>query len=184
MAMLVTATYLGGPSGDWITRFRFDPLLSATAQDAVDTVKLFFDEFQVDRSNTITVVLDTTVTIVDNATNEPTGTETVSGYSLVGGSSGEPLPWQTQALVWWNSGAWVGGRQVRGKTFIGALTESANDNTGNVSSTVRSHLALAAGHLLSPIDGQFEVWSRAHTASYPIQSATVTPRWAFLRSRR
>lgn len=184
MAMIVTATYSGGPSGDWLTRFRFDPLLSATAQDAVDTAKLFFDAFQVDRSNQITVVLSDTVEIVDNATNEPTGTETVTGYNLPGGASDEPLPYQTQALVWWNTGSWVGGRQVRGRTFIGGLTEAANGTGGTVGSGVRAHLATAAGHILAPIDGQFEIWSRAHTASYPIQSATVTQRWAVLRTRR
>jgi len=184
MTDVVKVTYTGGPSGDWVTFFRSDRTLLSTAQDAVDTVKLFFDAWQVDRSNQITAIIDDTVEVVDVITGQPTGLEQVTGYTLPGGSSGELLPTQTQALIWWNCATWIGGRQVRGRTFIGGLTESANDSNGFLSSSTKTHLAAAAAEIVTPIDGVFGIYSRAHSNTYPIASATVNSKWAVLKTRR
>jgi len=184
MTDVVKVTYTGGPSGDWVTFFRSDRTLSSTAQDAVDTVKLFFDAWQVDRSNQITAIIDDTVEVVDPLTGQPTGLEQVTGYTLPGGSSGELLPTQTQALIWWNCAQWVGGRQVRGRTFIGGLTETANTASGTLDGTVKGHLATAAGHIIIPIDGTFGIYSRTHHNTYPIVTATIQDRWAVLKTRR
>jgi len=184
MTDVVTVTYTGGPAGDWITKFRSDRTLLSTAQDAVDTVKLFFDAWQSRRSSSISAVISNTVEVVDPITGQPTGVETVSGYTLPGGATGDVLPWQTQALITWNTGTWISGRQVRGRTFIGGLVEAMNSATGLPDGALLTDLATAAGHLITPIDGVFGIYSRVHQNTYPIVAATVSPRWSVLRTRR
>lgn len=132
MTDLVRVLYTGGPSGDWLTQFHLDRLLGGTAQDSVDTVHGFYTAFQSVMSSVVTAAISGSVEILDPITGKPTGVDTASGYSVHGGDYGEPLPFQTQGLIAWNTGVWIGGRQVRGKTYIPGPGEAANAIKGRV----------------------------------------------------
>lgn len=184
MTDLVKVTYTGGPSADWYSRFYLDRTLSSTAQDSVDTVKNFFTTLRTAITDNVTMHVDPVVTVVSPTTGEPTGLEQVTGYTITGAVSNDPLPLQTQGLIYWNTGVWIGGRQIRGRTFIPGPCEDANDGDGNPVSGYLSTLASAASGFVTPADGQPAIFSRLHHNMYPIVSANVSTRWALMRTRR
>lgn len=181
---VVRCTFTGGPSGDWLTLFHFDRLLGGTAQDSVDTARDFWDALKTGMSNVVTVNIDGAVEIVDPSTGSPTGIDTATSRTVSGTFTGDVLPYQTQGLIYWNTGTWVGGRQVRGRTFVPAIPENYNDPSGVPSSAYMTLLANAANVFVNATICQPTVYSRTHHQDYPITSAHPQNQWAIMRTRR
>lgn len=100
-----------------------------------------------------------------------------------GVSEVDPLPFANQALIQWRTGQYVGGREIRGKTFVPGLTEDASTG-GLIAGNVVSGIQAAANELISDGNGALRVYSPTRGTSAPVTSATVTNRFAVLRSRR
>lgn len=184
MTDLVRTTFTGGPSGDWLNQFHIDRLLGGSAQDSVDTVHAFWNAAVNCFSIGITAHIDGSVEVQDPTTGKPTGIDTATGYNVTGNAVGDVLPYQTQGLIIWNTGVWIGGRQVRGKTYVPAPAESYNDAGGTPSAAYMSALAAAAATIVSPTICQPVIYSRKHQAGFPIVSATLSQHWAVMRTRR
>jgi hypothetical protein len=127
--------------------------------------------------------VDPEVFLIDQATGEPTGIESTSTAQVLGAQTADPLPWATQGLVRWTTGTFIGGRQVRGHTFIPGTTET--DNTlGVPNSTYLTALDAAAATLIGTSGVTPVVYSRKNHSGWPIISRSTWTKWAELRSRR
>lgn len=155
---------------------------SETAQDCADKVGelwTFLEGFMV---TDCAWYVDTFVPTVNPTTGEITSAETVTGPTGQGTSASEILPPSQQMLLRWGTGYYVSGRELRGRTFVPALTINVADE-GQVLSTAwtstSSYLTtwLAAGPPLL-------IWSRAHGVSMVANTASVWQQFAVLRSRR
>jgi len=184
MTDLVKVTFTGGPSGDWYSSMHFDHTLGSSTQDSVDTVKAFWDALKAKMTNLLVIHIDPVVTQLDPVTLEPIGLDTVTGYTINCSGSTDALPFQTQGCILWNTGVWIGGRQVRGKTYIPGITEAENDQPGVPGAGMLSAMATAAAAVVTPVDGVPVVASRTHGGAIPISAAQVSLKWALLRSRR
>ena len=103
--------------------------------------------------------------------------------------SAEILPYQTQALVRYQTGTFLNGRRITGRTFIPGWTE-INNVIGTPSATDITALGAfntALGTTIVTSMSQ-RVWHRPVNGtgglSAPVLSRTVSPEWSVLRSRR
>lgn len=184
MTDLVKCTFTGGPAGDWLSVWHIDRLLGGSAQDSVDTVSGFWGSLASWLGGGVTVTVQGSVEIVDPITGQPTGVDSATSRVTAFTASGDVLPWQTQGLIYWNTGSWVGGRQVRGRTFIPANIEGYTDAVGNPSGSYLAALNTAADLISSSSLSVPGIYSRKHHNTYPIASHTVQSKWAVMRTRR
>lgn len=124
------------------------------------------------------------IDIVDNVTGDIEGQESTDQVIVVGTAAGNPLPPNTQGLIRWRTGVYVGGREIRGRTFVPALTSNSNSAGGVPASTTVSTLTTAAGSLYGDPDSELVVWSKTHGQFATVTSASVWSKFATLRSRR
>lgn len=103
---------------------------------------------------------------------------------------GDQMPPQTQALVRFRTGTFIGGRRLQGRQFIPGWTEGANDSSGQVSAAVQANLTSynnALGATIVTAMAQ-RVWHRPGGTgpglSAPVIARSVNAPWAVLRSRR
>lgn len=130
-----------------------------------------------------TIRVEGEVDQVDEASGELTGISTVTAVSYTGGDSAEPLPPATQLLARLRTGQRVAGREVRGRFFIPALTQSMNDN-GVPASVYLADVNTALATLANHSTADWAVYSRTYHVAYSITSATAWTKFATLRSRR
>lgn len=112
---------------------------------------------------------------------------------------GDDLPHMSQALVQWHTSGIVHNRRVRGRTFIPGALEAENGPDGTPLAAVGTPLQSAIDTYLSTMSGRARVWSRKFEqldpgkaesnpsrpgSAHAIESGTVAPYWAVLRSRR
>jgi hypothetical protein len=134
-------------------------------------------------SSSYTATVESEVFLIDQATGEPTGMESVTTTPVVCTQSSDPLPWQTQGLIRWTTGTFIGGRQVRGRTFIPGPCETCNTSGVPNSSYVPTLQSVAATFLgtsgVTPV-----IYSRVNHSAWPILGRSTWSKWAFLGSRR
>jgi len=182
----VVAVGSGVAGSPFYWTFFFDaPTGDADAQAASDWVKDYFFAARAHFSSSLTILNEPEVQTVDVATGQVTAAETVTVFPLTGTAT-DLLPTQTQGNHRWNTGIFVNGRRLVGRTFLPTPPESDNDTDGTPSTAyaaawVASAAAADAAHPLS----RHVVWSRTHGVKSPVLGAGAVPnKWAFLRSRR
>jgi hypothetical protein len=132
------------------------------------------------RSGTV-LTLDPVVQIIDPDTGDTVSTETITGtHTWTGNGTAEPLPPATAMLVEWRTGTYVGGREVRGRTFFSSMTEDSS-----VSGVPGGAMFTALGSMSNTLALEsMLVYSPTKHVRAPVQSATVWSKFAVLRSRR
>jgi hypothetical protein len=121
--------------------------------------------------------------VIDPATGQVSGTLPITTMTHVGASTTEQQPRAIQALVRWFTGVYVGGREIRGRTFIPGITEGGND-AGVPASALMTNLDSAANTLASDSSAKLAVWSKARGQAVDVVSAATWNQFAVLRSRR
>lgn len=164
---------------------------SAFSEVELDGWEQFFTDIRDHIVGGVTVTVEGTVAIIDKTTGDITGTESVGADRLVTGNAGAgPLPPSNQALVRWETGEYVSGRELQGRTNIGGLSVAANSG-GLVHADVRTALGAAADQLLGlggsftdGFNGSMCIWSRTHGQAAYITTHSEPSKFAVLRSRR
>lgn len=123
------------------------------------------------------------VDVVESTTGQIVGVDAGTPDSGTGGASGEALPYATQALVRWRTGEYVGGREIRGRTFIPGIAELYSVQ-GQLSGSAETIINDAAQVLLTPTGPNLIIYSRARLQFANVTSASVWNQFAVLRSRR
>nr|CRY96740.1 hypothetical protein [uncultured prokaryote] len=124
---------------------------------------------------------------VDEATGALTAFYNVASSALIAGSSStQQVADATQGLVQWRTGIVLGGREVRGRTFIPGLSQSSVIG-GNLAPQTRTGIETNANILGGPITG-LGVWRRPKEGTpgqlVQVSTATVWSELAVLRRRR
>lgn len=178
-------TVFSGPlvAGGGICRLYFDEA-GGTAADAHAAVVSFFNAVDEVMSTQVAFTVEAEVELVNAATGAITGIESTDAYSATGTGSGDPLPPATQGLVRWRTGAFVDGREVRGRTFLPGMLESLNDSAGKPNSGALTVINVAAGNLIGDGDSELVIYSRTKSLQATVVSGQAWSQWAQLRGRR
>lgn len=152
-----------------------------TAADQVTAMVAFWNSLKTYIKSGAVLTVNSVVEVVESDTGLVVGLDdTGAGAAVSGTSAGDRLPPATQALVQWRTGTFFGGRELRGRTFIGALTENENAS-GLPSSTLTSAITSAAGTLAGVA---LAVYSPSKHVWASVSSGQAWGEWAVLRSRR
>lgn len=127
--------------------------------------------------------VETDAAIVESTTGLIVDIDSWAGESGAGDVVTEPLPWANQAVINWHTGVFLQGRELRGKTFVPALTQAVN-NSGVLQGVAVTDILAAADGLIADSNSGFCVFSRTHFAESIVESAGVPTKIAVLRSRR
>lgn len=176
----IVATGVAG--SPYYTTFHFLGSAGSASQAAVDAAGFYgvVDQYM---SSDLTWDLDTVVETIDSSTGNVVGVSDVSPASGSGAASGDMLPPANQGLVRWRTGNYVGGREIRGKTFLPAQMET-NSTSGQPASAMITGVENAALALWSSPNSQLVVYSRTYNAFAPVTASSMWANWAVLRSRR
>jgi len=176
----VTSVWSGLPGLPGTTTLYFHED-GVSTHDQVAAVVTFFNAIKAYLKSGCVVTVNSVAEIIDSTTGLATGLDdTGAGAAVSGTSAGDKLPPSTQALVQWRTGVFFTGRELRGRTFIGALTENENAS-GLPSSTLTTALTSAATTLLG---SNLAVFSPTKKEWASVTSGLAWSEWAVLRSRR
>lgn len=179
----VRAEWAGPPGAPWFTAMHFE-IGGGSAQDAADAARTFLIAFQNHIISTCGISFDQEVLELDSTTGEYTGVSPVVVAAFGGAAAGDALPQGSSLNVRWRTGSFIGGREVRGRTYISGLVEGDNAAGGVPSAGILATASAAAAALVSDPDSRFAIYSRTHLASRPVTSGSGSNKWGYLRSRR
>ncbi len=180
----VRTVFTGVPGTPWYSNMFFDIELGEI-QLAADAVGAFWTDVASLMNNNVDWEVEDSVTVLNPENGEPVGVGSVTGDSGSGTGSGNMLARATQAYIIWNTGTWLGGRQIRGRTFLPGLVVGCSDGQGQVQPGVVLEIATAAAALLeTPGNPTLNVYSRKNGQSLPVISGQASNQFAVLRSRR
>lgn len=108
------------------------------------------------------------------------GVTPVTGVGTVVGALAPPA---TQALVRWRTGTFIGGRELRGRTFIPGIPTSmisAGMPTGTLATNMNANITA----LLGAAGPDLAIWSKVNSTAANVDSGSLWSQFAVLRSRR
>lgn len=185
MGLRVETVISGASGAPFFSRMNFvydgtgDPALAAT--NAAAAVADFWIAAGVVLSESLQWQVQQDVISYNEATGQPTASYPQGGQFGTFAAASEPLPWATQGLVQWFTGVYVGGRQIRGRTFVPGATEPSNV-AGRPGGSFPTTLQAAAQALVDDADSTLGVYSKGSTR--PVTGTSVWAKWAVLTSRR
>lgn len=173
----------GGSGGAGLSTMYFDATGGLTAQNAATAVRTFWATIANRISNNYTMTVEPLVYEINASTGQPVGVTGTTTTPVSGTDSADEEPWATQGLIFWNTGNFIGGREIRGRTFVPGPT-SVSGSGGAPAAAYTAGLASAAAALIADVNTDLEVYSRLHTSAVSVSAASVWSKWAVLRSRR
>lgn len=176
---LVSTGVAGSP---YYTTFHFLASGGSASQAATDAAG-FWAVVDGYMDSSLTWDLDTDVEVIDSATGNIVSVQNVSPASGTGGATGDMLPPSNQALVRWRTGQFVGGREIRGKTFLPAMSE-LNSAEGQPATAMITGIENAALALVSSPNSTLVVYSRKNAQAATVTVGSMWNQFAVLRSRR
>lgn len=172
-----------------------DPLLAGASQ-AVADVRAFWVALQSNMPDDVQINVEQNVQIIEDSTGLVEDELTATAVAAVNPTATTGYAAPVGASIEWRTSDFVGGRRVKGRTYVVPLLASAFETDGSLSSTTLSSVqAAAAGLIAAP--SQLVVWQRPRAASvgpppvsarvgslHLVAAAGVSDRAAVLRSRR
>jgi len=191
----VRTVFSGVQGSPWLSTFYFDDS-GGTAQQAATAAGDFWNAVDVQILGAVTWTTQADVSTFDPITGILSDVTITTPATGIGGGGVEPLPFANQGLVRWRTGAFLHGRELRGRTFIPGVVEAANSNGQPLASWVTAVNAACAALVAHP-NAQLMVWQRPRPAkvgppavsarpgaAWDAQSGSLSSSWAVLRSRR
>jgi len=179
----VRTSITGGQGGPYLSTLYFNVVGGLTAANANAAVGAFWLAVKGRVATGITMSTEAEVATIDIATGQVTGITAVTPVVNVGTAAGDTCPPATQGLLRWRTGTYIGGREIRGRTFLPGVTETDNVN-GVPSASYISTVNAAAAAMIADANSDFMVYSRKNFDAAPGLSGSVWSQWAVLRSRR
>jgi hypothetical protein len=178
----VRTAFSGVQGAPWLSTFYFDAA-GGTAQQAATAAGVFWGAVDAGISTSVSWATEAEVATVDDATGQITAITTTTPVTGTGGDSNSALPWVVQGLVSWRTGTFVGGREIRGRTYIPGFTE-AQSAAGVPEAATRTFVNAAALALETSANAQLVTYSPTKNTSALVSSGSMQTYWAELRSRR
>ena len=167
-----------------VSVLHFNP--AADDQAAADAARTHVETWLNVVNNYVSVLegmtVDTEVDVVDVGSGALTGSFNVTTTLIVGASSDNPVPNAAMGLSRWRTGVFIAGRELRGRTFIPAITEVAIDANGNLASAPKA--VLEAANLALITNSDLAIWTPTHAAVASVSATSWWGEFAILRSRR
>jgi hypothetical protein len=177
----VHTTYWNGASSNPI---------AADALDVAARVRAFWDSFKANMANGVVIGCNQPVTILNSATGDLVSLLSAGAPANVTGTGTGELPKATQLLLRYNTQLVVNGRLLKGRSFIGPLSTTANSLGSVVAGTNTALLTAAALLVTGATASQQVVWHRPTDAAPTggvvsvVTSYATNPEFSVLRSRR
>lgn len=181
MPKRVTTVFSGVPGAPYYANHFFADL--DTAANVVSAIDGFWDSLSAIIANDLAWTVQGDVAIIDLATGEITGVDSVTGANGAGAATGSIIPLASQGLIQWFTNAYLGGRRIRGRTFVPCLTAPAVLD-GEVTAAAQTSMANAGDALIAHPTTNLGIYSRTHHAFAPVTDAVAWNQFAQLRSRR
>lgn len=179
----VRTVFRGVAGTPWYSNLFFDDQDPGGAQGAIDAVAAFWGALAPVIAGAITWRVEPEVFAISPGTGEIENVFTETAATGAGNASGEALPYANQGLIRTDTGAYVGGRRLRGRIFIPGPTETFSQN-GVPSASYLELLNDAPDVLIGSETATWVLYSRKNFIQSPIVGATAAGYWAVLRSRR
>jgi len=187
----VRATWQGGNIGTGFTNLFFEGGVS-TAQAAADAARAFFNTAYGSGGmlpSGISITFDPTVTDINVETGLMGGEESVTTPLAVTGGDSTVYAAVAGACVTWVTNGFVGGKRVRGRTFLVPVGGQGLQTNGTLGTTFLTGLATACNNLIAAAPS-FSVWHRPASVAagggqlFQVLQAKVADKTAYLTSRR
>lgn len=135
--------------------------------------------------NNLTWTISGEVEVVDPATGQTIGVFGGASVTGSGADTGDAMSPALQGLVRWRTGDFVGGREIRGRTFLPGPSENSSTE-GVPIATYITGMETAAQNLIagSSTAGGLVVYSPTKNQAAEVSSSSVWSQWAVMRSRR
>ncbi len=178
----VRTAWTGGPGGGLLSTHYFESL-GGTAAAANTAVGALWTALASTISNTLTARTEAAVFLIDENTGQPTGIDAVTPITVAGGSAADPLPYTSQAVIQWRTGTFIGGRELRGRTFVPGMTEG-NNTAGVPIAGFQTTVNAAAAALIADANSAFCIYSPTNATFDTVVTGQCWSQWGVLRSRR
>jgi len=155
----------------------------AAAQDAADAVNAVWSALAGSLVNDLTAHVEGDVFKINMASGQPEDVFSVNGVDHGFTSTGNPLPWFTQYAVKFNTGVFINGRALVGRTYIPGWPVSAADVNGRPVGGVSTTVSAAFSPLIND-SANFGVWSRKNAQWASLTGLGLPTEFSTLRSRR
>lgn len=188
MSYRVRTVFSGVPGTPWLSTMYFEEV-GGTAQQAATAVGTFWGAVDALMSSTVSWTTEADVSTINDATGELTDITVTTPVTGAGAQAVTLGPIVAQALVRWRTGAFINGRNLRGRTFVPGLIESQSD-AGRPDASVQATINTAAAALIADANSVLNIWHRpnppgsATGAGEAVLSGLCWNQWASLRSRR
>lgn len=180
----VKTSWTGVSGAPFLSTHYFTRTDGDSAAYAADAVAAFWTGLAGQIDNDLDWNIEGDVAVINDATGQLTGVDTISGGNSGGGTdSGQACPPATQGLMRILTSTVVAGRVLRGRFFIPGVTEN-NSNEGVPSGDYLSAAASAFTAMMDSPSSELRVYSPTHNTSAPVTAGSLWNQWAVLRSRR
>lgn len=180
----VRSVWTGVAGTPWYSNHYFTAFTTlAEANAGVAAVRAIWENNKVLMDDALQVTVEGLVANINVATDQVTSTWSGTDLTTFCTGTGDAMPYANQALIRWQTGVYLAGRQVVGHTFWPGLLEASNGPNGIVQSSTVSSILGQAGNLIAATP-QLVVYSRKNATYAVVNGATVPSKWAVLRSRR
>lgn len=170
-----------GPSSGFSV-MHFDGTLSG-AQDAADAAALWWDEVNDRFPTTQAMRVDPEVAEISLGTGQTIGTTSVTTAAIAGTTGSTQVPQASMVLMRWRTGAFVNGREIRGRTFIPGLSLGELTAGGELRQQALDDFN-AATSILTGATPAFGVYSPRTAGFAEVASGDAWVELAVMRSRR
>lgn len=176
----VRTNFTGVPGSPYVSNMYLGD--SFLVQEAIDRVSEFWVILEPYMVNECQWAVEDTVVTIDAATGEIVSSASGTGGVGQGDATGEMLPPSNQILIQWYTGQYINGRELRGRTYVPAIS-SSNNAEGFLAPATRTAII---GDLETwyAAEGPPLIWSRAALETRAVASLDVWNQFAVLRSRR
>nr|CRY96808.1 hypothetical protein [uncultured prokaryote] len=154
------------------------PLVAHTAAAAMA------NSLKTHQNSNISVLVESDVAQLNDATGALVGVVSVPSATYVGSGVGGPLPQANSILIRWLTSSYVGGRQIRGRTYFPYPTAATMNTAGTVAASVITSFNGAVNAYLTALGPAAVVYSPKNATSVPITTASIWTQFAIQRSRR
>ena len=157
--------------------------IGVTRQQVVTAVGTFWTAVDAQLSTSLQWSTEADVVTIDQVTGDITASGGTTPASGSGGTTGAAVLTAVQALVRWTTGQYIGGRQVRGRTFVPGM--HGGNAIGNApTAALTNAINAAAAALIADPNVELLLWSRKNGVAHLVTGGSAWGTLAVLRSRR
>lgn len=199
MSLIRSQTIWTGVAGSpfYTNIYCIGPLATNNGNDMANAWRVFLNSLSAILHAPMVATISAELLEFDETTGNVTGAGNTIQTPVTFTGSVDALPPMTQALLQWHTSGIVHNRRVKGRTNIPGVMENQNDPNGKPLPLVSTPLLSGAQAYLTSMSGRARIWAQPFEAdpanpdnptrpgsSHAIDSVTVAPYWAVLRSRR